>query len=34
MRIISKQKEVEEQEKKIEDEKKEVLKKHSHQLRS
>ncbi len=34
MRIIQKQKEVEEQERRIEEEKKEVLKKHSHQLRS
>jgi hypothetical protein len=34
MRIISKQKETEEQERKFEEEKKEVLKKHSQQLRS
>lgn len=34
VRIISKQKEVEEQERRIEEEKKEVLKKHSHQLRT
>ncbi len=34
MRIIHKQKEVEEQERRIEEEKKEVLKKHSQQLRS
>lgn len=34
LRIIQKQKEVEEQERRIEEEKKEVLKKHSHQLRS
>lgn len=34
MRIIHKQKEVEEQERRIEEEKKEILKKHSQQLRS
>lgn len=34
LRIIQKQKEVEEQEKRIEEEKKDVLKKHSQQLRS
>ena len=34
MRIIQKQKEVEEQERRIEEEKKEVLKKHASQLRS
>lgn len=34
MRIISKQKEIEEQEKRIEEEKKDVLKKHASQLRS
>lgn len=34
MRIIQKQKEVEEQERRIEEEKKEILKKHSTQLRS
>jgi L-2-hydroxyglutarate oxidase LhgO len=34
LRIIHKQKEVEEQERRIEEEKKEVLKKHSYQLRS
>ena len=34
MRIIQKQKEIEEQERRIEEEKKEVLKKHASQLRS
>lgn len=34
MRIINKQKEVEEQERRIEEEKKQVLQKHSQQLRS